>query len=83
MMQQFTQDITPVLQSTEKTLSKATAVLSESQHALGSVEALSAPEAPLWQSLEALRDAAQSTKALTDYLERHPDALIYGKEQNK
>jgi paraquat-inducible protein B len=54
--------------------------LQESKHTLNSVDALTAPDAPLWQSLEALRDAAQSTKDLTDYLERHPDSIIYGKE---
>ena len=79
MVNQFSQDIKPVLLSTEKTLGTATTVLNESKHAMGSVEALAAPDAPLWQSPEALRDAAQSTKQLTDYLERHPDAIIYGK----
>ena len=87
LVQDFSHDIRPVLASTEKALTNATqaletatGVLQESKHTLGSVEALAAPEAPLWQSLEALRDAAQSTKTLTDYLERHPDSLIYGKE---
>ncbi len=80
LVQQFTHDMLPVLISSEKTLNTATSVLLESNHALGSVEALAAPDAPLWQSLEALRDAAQSTKNLTDYLERHPDSIIYGKE---
>jgi paraquat-inducible protein B len=80
LVQQFTHDMRPVLISSEKTLNTATSVLLESNHALGSVEALAAPDAPLWQSLEALRDAAQSTKTLTDYLERHPDSIIYGKE---
>ena len=80
LVQQFTHDMRPVLISSEKTLNTATSVLLESNHALGSVEALAAPDAPLWQSLEALRDAAQSTKNLTDYLERHPDSIIYGKE---
>ena len=80
MVQQFTRDMQPVLTSTEKTLSTANKVLLESNHTLGSVEAIAAPDAPLWQSLEALRDAAQSTKDLTDYLERHPDSIIYGKE---
>ena len=79
MVNQFSQEIKPVLLSTEKALGTATSVLNESKHAMGSVEALAAPDAPLWQSLEALRDAAQSTKQLTDYLERHPDAIIYGK----
>lgn len=80
MVQQFTRNMRPVLVSTEKTLNTATSVLMESRHTLGSVDALAAPDAPLWQSLEALRDAAQSTKDLTDYLERHPDSIIYGKE---
>ena len=80
LVQQFTQDMKPVLISSEKTLNTATSVLLESNHAVGSVEALTAPDAPLWQSLEALRDAAQSTKDLTDYLERHLDSILYGKE---
>ena len=80
LVQQFTHDMRPVLISSEKTLNTATSVLLESNHALGSVEALAAPDAPLWQALEALRDAAQSTKNLTDYLERHPGSIIYGKE---
>jgi paraquat-inducible protein B len=87
LVQGFSRDMRPVLISTEKTLGTATkaldtatGILRESKHALGSVEALAAPDAPLWQSLEALRDAAQSTKDLTDYLERHPDSIIYGKE---
>ena len=87
MVKDFTRDLRPVLISTEKALNNATTaletatgVLQESKHTLGSVDTLTAPDAPLWQSLEALRDAAQSTKDLTDYLERHPDSIIYGKE---
>lgn len=80
MVQDFTREMRPVLSSTEKTLNTATSVLLESKQTLGSVDALTTPDAPLWQSLEALRDAAQSTKDLTDYLERHPDSIIYGKE---
>jgi paraquat-inducible protein B len=80
MVQQFTRDLRPVLTSSEKTLNTATSILLESRQTLGSVDALTAPDAPLWQSLEALRNAAQSTKDLTDYLERHPDSIIYGKE---
>ena len=80
MVQEFTHEMRPVLLSTEKTLNAATDVLKESKLALGSVETLTATDAPLWQSLESLRDAANSTKTLTDYLERHPDSIIYGKE---
>jgi paraquat-inducible protein B len=87
MVRDFSREMRPVLISTEKALNNATTalntatdVLEESKQTLGSVDALTAPDAPLWQSLEALRDAAQSTKTLTDYLERHPDSIIYGKE---
>lgn len=87
IVQDFSRDMRPVLKSTEKALNHATTaletatgVLQESKYTLNSVDALTAPDAPLWQSLEALRDAAQSTKDLTDYIERHPDSIIYGKE---
>jgi paraquat-inducible protein B len=87
MVRDFSRDMRPVLISTEKALNHATtalqtatSVLQDSRHTLNSVDALTAPDAPLWQSLDALRDAAQSTKDLTDYLERHPDSIIYGKE---
>ncbi|WP_262966309.1 MlaD family protein [Methylobacter psychrophilus] len=80
MVQELTREMRPVLSASEKTLNTANNLLLESNHALGSVEGLTAPDAPLWQSLNALRDAAQSTKDLTDYLERHPDSIIYGKE---
>jgi len=87
LVKDFTREMRPVLNSTEKALNHATTaldtatgVLQESKQTLSSVEALTAPDAPLWQSLDAVRDAAQSTKDLTDYLERHPDSIIYGKE---
>jgi paraquat-inducible protein B len=88
MVQDFSRDMRPVLASTEKALNKATtalntatSVLQESKYTLSSVDALTAPDAPLWQSLDALRDAAQSTRALTDYLERNPNSIIFGKTE--
>jgi len=43
-------------------------------------ETLAAPYALLWQSLKASSEAWESTKELTEYLQRHPDSLIYGKD---
>jgi paraquat-inducible protein B len=34
-------------------------------------------------ALSELAAAAQSMRVLTDYLERHPDSLIYGKGNNR
>jgi len=79
VVQEFSREIKPVLSSLEKTLNKATDLLSESQYAVRSFEDLSSPEAPLWQALEALKEAAESTKNLTDTLERNPESIIYGK----
>jgi len=79
VVQEFSREIKPVLSTLEKTLNKATDLLSESQFAVRSFEELSSPEAPLWQALEALKDAAESTKNLTDTLERNPESIIYGK----
>jgi paraquat-inducible protein B len=79
VVQEFSREIKPVLSSLEKTLNKATDLLSESQFAVRSFEELSSPEAPLWQALEALKEAAESTKNLTDTLERNPESIIYGK----
>jgi paraquat-inducible protein B len=88
MVRDFTRDMRPVLASSEKALKEATkalntanSVLQESRFTLSSVDALTAPEAPLWQSLEALRNAAQSTRDLTDYLERNPNSIIFGKTE--
>ena len=79
VVQEFSREIKPVLSSLEKTLNKATELLSESQYAVRSFEDFSSPEAPLWQALEALKEAAESTKNLTDTLERNPESIIYGK----
>ena len=79
VVQEFSRDIKPVLSSLEKTLNKATEILSESQYAVRSFEEFSSPEAPLWQALEAIKEAAESTKNLTDTLERNPESIIYGK----
>jgi paraquat-inducible protein B len=80
LVQQFTHDMRPILIATDKTITTANNVLLESNHSLNSLETLTSPDAPLWQSLEELRLAAKSTKELTEYLQRHPDSLIYGKE---
>ncbi|WP_228124850.1 MlaD family protein [Candidatus Methylospira mobilis] len=79
MVQQFTRDSRPVMIATEKTLDTAKSVLLEFNRSLYAMEALAEPDAPLLQSLEELRGAAQSARNLTDYLEQHPEAIIFGK----
>ena len=60
------------------------ATLAQAQKALAQVESTLGSETPLQvnlnNALQELTAAARSLRALTDYLERHPEALIYGKK---
>jgi paraquat-inducible protein B len=57
--------------------------LDQAQKTLVSVEGTLGKDAPLQhemrRALKELADAARGIRFLTDYLERHPEALIYGK----
>jgi paraquat-inducible protein B len=57
--------------------------LDQAQKTLASVEGTLGKDAPLphemRRALKELAEAARGIRILTDYLERHPDALIYGK----
>jgi phospholipid/cholesterol/gamma-HCH transport system substrate-binding protein len=71
--------IRPVLAAAEQTLRKAEAVLDESRGALSAVGSFSGSDSPLHQTLLEVRNTARSLRDLTDYLERHPDSVLYGK----
>jgi paraquat-inducible protein B len=63
------------------------AALEEARKALAAAKQTMANDAPLQQDLrEALRElarTAQSLRVLTDYLERHPESLLRGKQEDK
>ncbi|MGZ8200693.1 MAG: MlaD family protein [Methylosarcina sp.] len=80
MVRDLHQDIRPVLASTGKTLTAATAALNRTETSMANVSEAIGPESALNETLESLRDASRSLKELTDYLERHPESLISGKE---
>lgn len=71
--------IRPVLAAAEQTLRKAAAVLEQSRDAVSAVESFGGPDSTLQQTLVELRNTARSLRDLTDYLERHPDSVLYGK----
>ena len=64
-----------------------TATLDQAEQTLGSVAGTLGKDAPLQyemrQALKELSDAARSLRVLLEYLERHPDALIFGKGKAK
>ena len=61
--------------------------LEEGRKTLGAAKQILSADAPLQQDLrETLRElarTAQSLRVLTDYLERHPESLIRGKQEDK
>ncbi|MDD5276245.1 MAG: MlaD family protein [Methylovulum sp.] len=84
MVQDLNKDIKPVLNSADKTLAAATKALNKTQDSMAKVSIAVGdavgPESALNETLHSLNEAAQSIKNLTDYLERHPESLISGKE---
>jgi len=66
-----------------KTLANLDATLKEGSAALGSIQKLTRSDSPtvtdLQGTLREISAAARSLRALADYLERHPEALIQGK----
>ena len=63
------------------------AALEDARKTLGAAKQTLSADAPLQQDLrDALRElsrAAQSLRGLTDYLDRHPESLIRGKQEEK
>ncbi|MGZ4960611.1 MAG: MlaD family protein [Methylomonas sp.] len=78
-LQDFNRELLPVLKAAEQSLITATRVLQESDNTLNAVGAMTTPDSQLGQALVEIHNAARSLKDLTDSLERHPEAIIYGK----
>jgi paraquat-inducible protein B len=76
-------DLHQLAQTTDKELVKLTAGLDKSLSTAVKVLEQIDPGSPMIvdinNALEELAASARSIRALTDYLERHPDALLYGK----
>jgi paraquat-inducible protein B len=66
---------------------EAMATLTQAKDTLAAMEDMLSTESPLnrgaTNALEELAGAARALRVLMDYLERHPDALIYGKGAEK
>ena len=76
-------DVHQLAQTTDKELVKLTASLDKSLSTAVKVLEQIDPGSPMIvdinNAMEELAASARSIRALTDYLERHPDALLYGK----
>lgn len=70
---------TPLLRNTQETMQATTAAMRQATATLATIEQTAGQNASLDLALKDLASAARSLRVLADYLERHPDALLYGK----
>jgi paraquat-inducible protein B len=94
-VRQVVQSLDTTLKSTDTMIRKVDtevvpevkAALEDTRKTLGAARQTLSADAPLQSDLrDALRElakAAQSLRVLTDYLERHPETLIRGKQEDK
>jgi len=75
--QQASENIGPTMQSLQKASAQMEKTLAATSGLLGNSNTGSG-ELP--RALRDLREASRSVKLLTDYLERHPEALVRGKQ---
>lgn len=75
---------TAVSASLTETLAVAREALTQAQRSLGAVNDLAAANSPvryeLVRTLRELSDAARALRALADYLESHPSAILFGRD---
>jgi paraquat-inducible protein B len=71
----------------QNTLKKADATLEEMRQAISSYERIADQNINLGydvsKTLKEIEEAARAIRSLTDYLERHPEALVKGKQPTK
>lgn len=69
----------PILLEAREAMKAATGAMNQAQTTLSTIDRAAGQNASLDRAMKDLSSAAQSLRVLAEYLERHPDALIYGK----
>jgi paraquat-inducible protein B len=72
----------PTLLSAQETLQATKDAMNQARSTLLTIDQATGQNASLDLALKDLSTAARSLRVLADYLERHPDALLYGKTPN-
>jgi paraquat-inducible protein B len=79
LLANFNGELTPTATEFRKVAVQASKTLNQAQEALSMLQPGSPVRVHLGTTLEQTAAAARSLRLLADYLERRPDALIYGK----
>lgn len=85
LAQSLNNRVPQLVTSLERSFSSLERVLTDTEKLVNSIEHSYGQDSELQyqlnQTLEELSKAAHSIRVLTDYVERHPEALIYGKDK--
>lgn len=81
MVNELRAETRPLVADTRQSLQKATEMLEQGKAAMANIADTTAEDSTLQQTLVELKDAAHSVQLLSDYLERHPDSIIFGKSK--
>lgn len=81
MVQELHRQMPAILDSTDKTLEAARSTMNQAQQSLQTMGNAVGPESALADALESVKYAARAIRDLGDYLERHPESLLSGKDQ--
>jgi paraquat-inducible protein B len=86
-LEQTSIDARASMKQADKALEQATETMKTAQAAANNIQTLSDPDAPviyeLGRSLREVSAAARSLRSLTNYLERNPRSLFFGKPESK
>jgi len=83
MVKDSRQQVSSILVQTDKTLNAATVALQRADASLRGLGEAIGPESPLTEALQELKEASRAIRDLGDYLQRHPEALVSGKAEER
>ncbi|MCQ8105360.1 MlaD family protein [Methylomonas sp. SURF-2] len=81
MVQALQKSLPGLVRNSDQTMLAATAALQQAESALKQVDRAVGPDSALTDTLQAFKQAARAIRDLGDYLERHPEAVLSGKQQ--
>jgi paraquat-inducible protein B len=81
LLENINKNTGPVMLNAQETMKATTQTMNQARSTLTNIDQAAGQNASLDLALKDLGSAAKSLRILADYLERHPDALLYGKTQ--
>ncbi len=79
LLDNLNQHAGPAMQSAQEAMKATTGTMEQARSTLLTIDQAAGQNASLDLALKDLASAAKSLRVLADYLERHPDALLFGK----